>query len=360
MKRHFIYLAIITVMAMIILLVFSPDAEGPQNSSIDTLLLPEIADRINDVNRVEVLSAGATPVATLVKAPGGWQLEDMGGYRADWSKLQSLLAALATARVVEKKTDNPLYYVRLGVEDIQQQDAGSVLVRLGVDDHTTGVLIGNSAQGRPGQYVRLQDVESSVLIDQEIDVPTSTLDWAESRIIDINASEVAEVEVIHPDSERILIMRISADQTDFDLVGLPTGREIKSSWAVNSLASVLSMLEMQSVRPDEGVDWSGATKMRLLMFSGVEVIADVMQAGDEYLLRLSADHPDSNVVKNASPDPEQSEAQQDVETQAAGDLAKMLESINAKTAGWIYVISSQKYDAMVKKPEDLLKPVNAT
>ena len=63
-----------------------------------------------------------------------------------------------------------------------------------------------------------------------------------------------------------------ADQTDFDLVGLPENRELRSSWAVNSLASVLSMLDLQSVRTDEAVDWASAVNMRLLVFSGMSAI----------------------------------------------------------------------------------------
>ena len=48
-----------------------------------------------------------------------------------------------------------------------------------------------------------------------------------------------------------------------------------------------------------------------------------------------------------------------VENQAAIDVARMVEEINQKTAGWIYGIPKNKYDAMVKKPEDLLKPLES-
>ena len=296
----------------------------------------------------------------MVRAGGHWQLQQMGGYRADWSRLQTLLAALAQASILEPKTDKPEYYARLGVEDITAADAGGVLVRLGIGDQTKAILIGHQAQGRPGQYVRLQDSPASALVDRRLDVSTELLDWVDSRIVDINASEVAEVEIIHPRGESLLVTRISADETDFDLVGLPQDREIKSSWAVNSMGSVLSMLEMESVRPDDSVDWSDAVKMRLLTFSGMEIIADMVNVGEEYLLRLHAAYPAANIVTKQASDPKNAQDQLDIERQAVDDVLNAVEDINQKVATWAYVISEQKYDVMVNKLENLLNPLESS
>jgi hypothetical protein len=360
MKRNFLYLLVLTTLALLALLVFSPDEGTSKKLTVNTLFLSSIADQVNDVNRVEIISAGRQEVATLLKTVDGWQFEQMGGYRADWPKIQKLLAALATAKVIETKTDKPEYYARLGVEDIAGKDAGSVLVKLSVDAQTTGILIGKRAQGRQGQYVRLQNEAASVLVDRELDVSITPLDWAESGIVDINASEVAEVEVIHPTGEDLLVTRVSADQTDFDLVDLPPDREIKSSWAVNSLASVLSMLNMESVLPGDALDWKSAVKIRLLMFSGVEIMADTVEVGDQYLLRIQASYPAANVLKSEAEDSNISIEQQEIDKRAADDVAKTVMDINQKTHGWAFVIAKHKYDAMVKKPEDLLKPLEST
>jgi hypothetical protein len=359
MKRSFFFLAAVTLAALLVLLVFTPGDGAPDKHGKNALLLPGATGWINNVNRVEIIAAGSRPVATLLKTGDGWQIEQMDGYRADWPKLQSLLAALATTLVVEAKTDKPEHYARLGVEDITPQDADSVLVQLSTDESTSGILIGHQAQGRQGQYVRLQGARASALVDKELDVSTTTMDWVESRIIDINASEVAEVEMIRPDGERVFVTRISADQTDFDLVGLPVEREIKSSWAVNSLGSVLSMLNMETVRADDIVDWSTAIRIRLLTFSGMEIMADALQLEDEYLFRLKASHPAASIVREDSEENVDGD-EQAIEKQAADDVEKRVNDINQQAVGWIYAISSQKFEAMSKKPEDLLKPLAST
>ena len=50
-------------------------------------------------------------------------------------------------------------------------------------------------------------------------------------------------------------------------------------------------------------------------------------------------------------------ATEDIEAQAEADVAKAVDEINARVSGWVYAIAKYKYDAMVKRPADLLKPL---
>jgi len=347
-KKGFAYLLAATILALLAVLVFVPGQNVVENSVVDTFLLPGLADTINDVDRVDIVTAGDTVVATLTRTSTDWRLEQMDGYHADWPKLQSLLAGLAQAKVIEAKTDKPQYYRQLGVEDVSSPDADSVLIKLGIGDKTTAVVIGHAAQGRAGQYVRLQDSAASALLDRNLDVSTELLDWADKRIIDINASEVAEVEIVHPDGARVLITRISADQTDFDLAGLPPGREIQSSWSVNSFASSLSLLDMESVRTQKAVDWQPAVRMRLLTFSGLEIMAEMVEADGQYLLHLNASHPAAQAADYGN---------DDISQQAAEDVASRVDEINQRVNGWAYSIAKYKFEGMVKTQADILKPV---
>lgn len=355
MKQRFIYLAVITVIAILALVFVSQDGLK-ETATVDGLLLPAISERINDVDRVEIVAAGSVVVATMHKTETGWQLEQMAGYHADWGKLQTLLAALAQARVVAAKTGKPEYYAHLGVEDIASESATGILLNIGIGEQAYGILIGKQAQGTQGQYVRLQNRAASAEIDRRLDVSRQLLDWVDVTIIDVNAAEVAEVEIIHPGGGRVLVMRISADQTDFDLAGLAADREIKSSWAVNALGSALSLLDMESVRTAGGFEWDDAVRMRLLMFSGVEIIADLIESEGLYLLRLTASHPAADVVNRQASENSVSGEQQAIEKRAAEDIAARVTRINQRVDGWVYAISKRKYETMVSKPEDLLKP----
>ncbi len=359
MKGKFLFLLVLTLITLLGLWFLAVTNKSSQETVANSLFVPEISTRINDVNRVEIISAGNNFVATLVKKGDHWQNEQVGGYWANWQSLQSLLASLAQARVIEPKTDKAEYYARLGVEDIAADDAGGVLLELSIDDETTSILVGDKARGRQGQYVRLQQSVTSALLDRELSVSKSKMDWVDTGIMDISASEVAEVEVIHPQGERVLLTRVSADQTDFELVGLPKDREIKSSWAVNSMASVLSMLNLESVRPAGEIDWKDSVKLRLLTFSGMEIAADVRELGDKYMLRLHAGFPAGDVTASEPEEGTPTDEGQLTDKNAKEKVIQDVTEVNHKLDGWAFEISKQKYEAMVKKFPDLLKPLDS-
>lgn len=370
MNRNFLYLAMATLVVLLAVYFLAQREDRVHDNSIDPpMFMPDLANTINDVDRVNVVVPGNLTLATLIRENGLWQVEQMDGYAANWPRLQKLLAGLAKAKVTEIKTNKPEYYSRLGVADLASEDADGIMLELHANGTTEAVIIGHRVKNRPGNYVRLQSSQASHQIDQTLDVPSNLLDWVNKRIVDINASEVAQVEVIHPDQQRVLIMRISADQKDFELADKPFDREIRSVWAVNSLAGTLSMLDMENVRPASDEDWSGAVKVRVLLFSGVEIIADVMAIDEsedtqleystedpqtegpqtEYLLRLKASNPKTDFAPLDSNKAALAMAEEVVK--------KQVSDINQRVEGWVYSIPKPKFDAMVKTPEDLLKPV---
>lgn len=352
MNRGFSYLLLVTLIVVATVFFLAQRDESELGAGTETgLLLPELHNVINAVEHVNVVTAGNVIVATLNKSGEQWQVEQMNGYAANWPVLQKVLSSLAKAKVVEIKTDKPQYYSRIGVEDLASENADGVMLELSVGDNTQSVIIGHRAKSRAGQYVRLQSSAASALVDQSMDVPVNLLGWVDKRIIDISSTDVAQVEIIHPDNQRVLVMRISADQKDFDLAGKPFDRELRSTWAVNSLAGSMTLLDLQSVRPANGSDWNTAIKMRVLLFSGVEIMADLLNINDEYLLRLKASKlkTDFEVIVNAEDKDEAEKAEAAVNQQVA--------DINQRVNGWVYGIPKAKYQAMAKKPEDLLKPM---
>ena len=294
-----------------------------------------------------VLKTGGETAATLRRDAGQWRIAELSGFPADFEELREVLAGLAQAEIQEYKTDNPEYYSRLGVEDIEQPGAAGILVELALGDETAAVILGNEAGNRSGQYVRLAGAARSILIDRVLDVPTDLIDWADREIIDVGAYLVAEVEIIHPDGDWVLARKVSANDTDFVLENLPAGSEPLSSWAVNSLAGIFASLRMDSVRPDAEEPGPGAVKIRLLTFSGVEYMAEAWSEEDSNWIRLQAAVP---------ADPAAGEADEAAQA-AAQENAELVAGVNDRVGGWVFEITESKYVAMTKRLDDLLKPL---
>ncbi len=353
-KKHFSWLLVLTlVVAGVILL--APAKTGKESAFEVRPLLPGLESQVNEVSRVRIVKAGNVPVATLVRQEQGWTVEEAQFYPADWVKLKTLLLALAQAEIIEPKTSNPAYFDRLALSDVVNESSNAILVELTYADKSAAVLRGSAAQGRKGQYVRMQNEEQALLVDQSLDVPGESSAWLETEIVDLAAAEVVEVVITHADGETVSAVKISADDQDFTLQGIPDGREIQSGWVVNSLGGVLADLTLEEVRQESEIEWSGAIKLRLLTADGIEVQADLNEFEEKKWLRLTASTYPAGSTGNDPVDTGQ--GQNSVEESAGMDRLARVEGINQRTGDWAYAIADLKSEAMNKRMEALLKPL---
>lgn len=378
-SKHFSWLLAATLLIGA-LVVFLPGRTSKESEIEVQTLLPGLAEQVNSINEVQVITAAKQTVATLQRKDDRWVVAEFQDYAANWPDLRELLAALAKARIVEPKTANPEYFSRLGVSDVAEADSQATLLRLQGENLDMAILVGNPAEGREGHYVRLADGDRALLIDQQLNLPTETRDWLLREIIDIPDAEVVEYKLQHADGSEIRAVKVSADDDDFQLQDIPDGRAVLSAWSVNSMANALSNLQLDSVAAADTLDFSAARQFRLLTADGLEVQAELIAVEEQDWLRLSAS---VHATEAAETVPETAvEAQQDMadpdgvqtdqntdagstadvgdaelENEAGSDVQQRVDEINQRVSGWAYAIPSFKADAMNKQLEDLLKPL---
>ena len=350
-RKHFsLLLAVTLVVAVAVLLV--PGRTGDEADVEKSRLLPELQGRVNELDWLQIRGAGGATVVTLRRGEGFWGVEEASGYRADWEQLRTLLTDLTQAEIVERKTANPQYYDRLGVQDLDRPEAGGLLMDFGTASGIPSVIIGNRSEGRDGHYVRRQDAAESVLIDRSLEVPRNRMDWLEQNVIHVADSEVVEIEIVHPDGQRVRARKVAADDENFELQDIPEGAEIESAWTVNSLAGGLASLTLEDVAPVADIDWAGATRFGLVTADGlridteltaIDATGDADQADGEYWIRLQASLYQT-AVDSAVTAPED-----------GGETGERAEAVNDRVGGWAYRIPKYKYDAMTKRMDDLVK-----
>ncbi|HET6565735.1 MAG TPA: DUF4340 domain-containing protein [Xanthomonadales bacterium] len=385
-RKHFSWLLVATLV-LGVLVVLLPGRTSKESEFEVRTLIPGLAEQVNNVDQVEVVKAGNATVATLQRQDDRWVVAEFGAYPADWPQLRGLLANLAQAEVIELKTANPEYFSRLGVSDVANDDSQATLLRLSGAGIDSAVLVGNAADGREGQYVRLEGGDQALLVNQALDIPATAKDWLQRDIVDIADAEVVEVEVLHADGSQVRALKTSADDDDFVLQDIPQGREVLSAWSVNSMANALAKLQLDAVARVDTVDFSNATKFRLLTADGLEVLAEIAEvaeavpaadgddpaaeAATKTWLKLAAnayetgdaetaetaeatgDTDSTGVMDGESPVAEEPADEDGAEsTQDAGQRAA---EINRRVQGWAFEIPSYKADAMTKEMDELLK-----
>jgi hypothetical protein len=347
-RKHFSWLLLVTfLVAAAVLMV--PGKTGRESGIEKTVFLPGAAAQVNDIGWLRLTGAGGLVAATLKREGSAWQVEEASGYPADWGRVKSLLSDLSQAEIIETKTANPEYYARLGVEDVQSPEAGGVMIEFSPESGLPAVIIGKSAQGREGRYARVRDARASALIDRNLDAGGELADWLDRDIVDISDAEVVEVRIEHPDGGSIRAFKTSADDENFALQDIPEGREIKSDWSVDALAGALAALTLDGVAPDTTLGWGNASRYSLVTADGLLLEAELLKdeaEGEEHWIRLQA-----GLYTTAL------ESGVEAEGEGPGDRA---ETINDRVSGWAYRIPGYKFEAMNKRMDDLLKPVESS
>lgn len=350
-KKHFSTLLLVTIVVTV--LVFLIPVKTAKDSAFQKYpLLPGLAALVNDMEYLKLTGAGGETIATLHRRGGEWLVAESSDYQADWTVLHRLLSDLVKAEVIEEKTSNPELYPRLGVEDVSGMDAGGILIEFAEETGQPPLIVGNKAQGREGSYVRLVDSVQSALIDRTLNVPAAMSQWLELEIIDVPADELVEFSIGHPDGEQILLKKASADEADFQLQNIPASREVKSSWAVNSIAAGMASLKLDAVAPQNDLDWTAAVETRLLTATGLRVSAQLVSVGDEHWIKLNA----TAHQPAASGEP----VEAGTEPEGFAELSKRVSRINERVAGWAYKIPQYKHETLTKRMDDVLQSLEAS
>lgn len=351
-KKHFSWLLILSVLVALAAILL-PGRTAKDEIGEKSALIPGLQEQVNDIDWLRITGAGNEVLATLQRQDDEWVVQESAAYRADWARLKPLLSGLASAQLVEAKTNNPDYYDRLGVEDVRSADGSGYLVEFDPSSGLPAVIIGKRAQGRNGQYARLQSEAQSVLVDQQFELPQDSQGWLDREIIDIGEAEVVEIEISHADGASVIARKASADDRNFLLENIPEGFEPKSEWSVNSLAGNLTALNLEAVAPAAGIDWAGASRFRLLTADGLNTevqlveITAVEETDSEYWLRL-----EGSVYTTA--------LGSGVDLEADGNTASdRAEAVNQKVSGWAYRVPKYKFDAMVKRMDDLVQSIES-
>jgi hypothetical protein len=354
-------------------------------------IVPGLEAALNDVDRVALTKAGGETVATLERRGDAWVVAEKDGYRADVAKLRQGLRALAEAKVLETKTANPEFYDRLGVEDVAGANAGGVAVTIAAAGRDFGALILGQAVGSKQRYARRANEPQSYLVDRNPDFPKSTSQWLDSSIVDVRGERVQQVTIKHPDGETVAISKAEAPPSDltqgtvvnFDVAGIPAGRELLYPGVANVIGNSLRELTLEDVERSDGAAPERPVQVEFKTFDGLVVRMTGTTRGEEdwvtieasvdadQAARFAAPAPAQPVggapptegappAEGAAPSPAAGDAVGDVADDAArtrADAPAEAARINDRVRGWRYKIAGFQYDQMTRRMADLLKPV---
>jgi hypothetical protein len=323
-RRSFQLLAALAA-GLLLLLFFVERTGRDAPAAVGTMLLPDLAGRVADIEEIAIDSAADAGDLSIERREGAWVVTTRDDYPADFGTLRNLVDALATARIVEVATSDPQKHSRLGVDE-PSAAGGGTRVSLRGNDLDLAVVIGNAAQGGY-RYVRLGNEPQSYLVDTDPGLPVDTAGWLAREIVDIDSARIRRIEIVHADGETIVIER---DGDEFAVANVPEGRELSYPSVGNGIARALEGLSLDDVRAD--ADAPIGTTASFETEDGLVITARVATLDERDWIAFAAS----------------------AETADGAAAEAEADSINGRVADWWYELPASKAELFVRRWEDLL------
>ena len=270
------------LLAVFVLCAAACTRPAPASPSLG-LLLPELAARQQQVDRLELRGPGDRAQVTLERHGEAWRLAQRAGWPADGARIAQYLAQLAQARRVEAKTDRAVMYPRIGVEDIADPGAGGNELRLSGQGIAAKLLIGKVHKPSGGRFVRLAGQAPSWLCDLDVGFDSDPVSWLEHRLVALPLARVERVRVRPRNAPAFsLVSRDDRFRPD-DAPSVAMG----DSHAGDDIASALVALDIEDVADDDGPQQVSQALDYELVDGGVLTLA-VWREGQRDWLRVSA------------------------------------------------------------------------
>lgn len=342
-RRLMIAAAVVAAMVLLAFVFGSRDLPQSGGAEHNAVWLPQLKPKLADLQRLQV--RGATEAVTLQKGKKGWGVQERAGYPVAFSRLESLLDALARARTVEQKTARAEHLERLGLNDIEKPDSKAVLIEgwAAAKEPLFRVLIGNEADGREGRYVRDAANNQAWLIDTSPDALASVGDWLDPRMLGLDFARVSDVVRVIQGKEGFAASRQRDATSSLNVKVLPAGKKLKYQTAFDNAARAVLTATVEDVKPLAELDFmpdkSALTSVTL--FEGVRIDIAAIKREDGNWVRFDVSFDEAKAGDKA-------------DTKTTAGPRKEATDLGARLHGWAFKISDYVYDELSKPLADYL------
>lgn len=332
------------VMVFLAVLVRINDYDKISSPFAERVMFPAFSDQLNDAARISISSVDES--FNLIRQPDGhWVIDIKDDFWADTNYIRQLLLAIRDLKLVEEKSALAEAHSAIGL--VSPADKGRA-IRLTVysalnDEPLSDVLIGDR-QGRDGRenafYVRRPLDNQTYLAEGRLELKKNAQDWMDLSVVEIDRTDVKTVRMAPSGTPSYQISRAEAAQP-FVLSPIPEGREIKSQYALNSVAYSLVTMNVEDVRNDIPKEVKRLGRFEYELFNGIRIGGDVVSIEGRDWVKfslLAEGHLDED-------DPDFAAAQ------------AVLNRFKARTQGYVFAIPQFKRDQFTRTLEDSLAPI---
>ena len=283
-------------------------------------------EKLNDTYSIAIQKADRH--YTVRRIDGGWGIEELRDYPANFDNVKTLLVQLAQLRYLEPKTADPERFERLELRDVSVKGAKSRKVTVKDKDGTVlaeGLIGKRNADlfgtGRGGTYMRIRGKDESWLIEGTVTLGEGPADWVSKRLLDVKSDAMKRLEITSPTKGKVAVSRNAVTDKDFKLEDIPAGKRQRGQWETNQMPKAFEALDLIELKRADEVEF-GATatyKGQFQTFDGLLINTEAAKLGKRYWVRISAS----------------------TNEDANDEAKKRAEAINVRHKGFVYEVKEE-------------------
>lgn len=283
MKQSTAYSVIISSILILVITVFISlyrDAENRRYEG-ERFLFPDLSVATNEnslkiLNQIaEINVANNQENFSIKRNEDIWYLPNLANYPVPLDKIKKLIVGVAQLETIEPKTKNPNLHGTLGLNNIDaESDSANFISLINVDnDSVANILVGKDSKfGKETRYVRKPNENQSWLVWRNFDVPKNEIDWLDESLFKIERWRTADIEIIHPRDEKVLIQRDSYAEQYFKIQNLNEDTLPMNPYVGNQIGSVLEQLGLVDIKYRSDITFSDqAVRVTYTTFDGLKI-----------------------------------------------------------------------------------------
>lgn len=342
MKRQsLLVLSSLTVIVIVVAALFT-QSRAPQTTIEKELLFPELAEKINDVARIEIKSSKDRDVVLQKMEGGQWILQSADNYPAKFDRIKDVVVSLSQLKILATKTDKPMLYPELGVEGPEFKDTSSLLLTLKDQSEATliSLIVGkprksSAGKTRPNLYVRKANAKTALLVEGYLQLDSNNNDWYERNVINIPAARIQNIKIVKSTGDHLLINKHSEGDTEFEII---EGNTTSPSVLLNRLGTFFEDMHVDGVHAANDFKFpDDATITTFKTFNGLVItVKNGLDNGKAFA------HFSFTTVATSAP-PENEITENKSGTISAEEESRLL---NESMSNWVYEIPEFKFETL--------------
>jgi hypothetical protein len=361
-QKKFLALTATTAVVLAAGVWMSMHRSSEQSDLGGSAVFADLKPALGEVSEVR-FAKGDGSRTTLRKSADGWTVVERQ-YPADGSRVRELVLNLASLKVVEQKTKDPANYARLGVEAPDTPTAASTLVEVVAGKKTWSLIVGKGADGRT-VYVRKPAEATSLLATPVISVDPDQKRWIDRLLVDVPGASVHDVTVKTSSGPAYVLTRATPGAQDLSVSPVPKGRKTTTAMSLGVQTDALAAFHFDDVRAAASPAAATETATyrtfdgQVIEFSGhrdgEKAFVTVATHRDPTLAAKFPEPPATTAATTPAVTPAATPASTPPAAPAPKPADQTVEKLGARAKGMEFEIPAYKYEAIFRKPEELLE-----